>query len=96
MDNNEDILINCKGVLVIIFITVLFPDINEIEAYHNCKRKLEVISELLALRNYGKNKTQIMKEILNIKEQNQLREYVDKIYEKYIFQQDVINILNNN
>ena len=66
----EEILINCKGVLTIIFITVLFPDLQEMKAYYNCKRKLEVISELLALRNYGKNKTDIIKEILNIKEIN--------------------------
>ena len=88
MDNIEkEILINSRGVLNIILITVIFPDITKIKAYNNCKKKVERIAELLAIRKYAKNKNAALKEIFNIKKTSDIKEFVDKIYKKFIFQE---------
>ena len=95
MDNiGKEILINSRGALNLILITVIFPDITEIKAYHNCKKKVERIAELLAIRKYAKNKNVALKEIFNIKKTSEIKEFVDKIYEKFIFQEDIMNLLN--
>ncbi len=87
-------LITPKGVLNIIFITVIFPDIKEITAYHTCKNKIDMIAETLALRNYGKSKKEINKEILNLKNTDEIRGYIDNIYNKYIYDYEIIDILH--
>lgn len=62
--NNEHLYISPKGVLQLIFGTVLFPDLQEIKAYYTCKNKLDKIVELLALRKYGKSKKEIFKKMI--------------------------------
>ena len=90
---NEELYFSARGVLKLILITVIFPDINEIKAYHNCKQKINIIAELLAGRRYGKTKKDILKEISSIKTNKQLEDFVEKIYEKYIYQEDIMNLL---
>lgn len=95
MNNEENLYISPKGVLQLIFGTVLFPDLQEIKAYYTCKNKLDKIVELLALRKYGKSKKEIFKEIQNIKDHTEMYKYIDNIYEKYIFYEDIYSTLNS-
>ena len=92
---NGEVRFSLRGVLKIILITAIFPDINEIKAYHNCKQKINIIAELLAGRRYGKTKKDILKEISSIKTNKQLEDFVGKIYKKYIYQEDIMNLLRS-
>lgn len=91
-EHEGEIYITYTGVLKMILGTYLFPDIQEIRAYNVCKRKLEYICYLLAIRKYCKNKTEAMKEIQSIKTVEQMQIFVDKIKE-YISQYDINDIL---
>lgn len=90
-----ELYFSIRGVLKIIFITVIFPDMNEIKAYYNCKQKINIIAELLAVRRYRKTKKEVLKEISEIKTKEHLESFVEKIYEKYIFQEDITNLLRS-
>lgn len=90
---DENTYISAKQVFILILVTVLFPDINEIKAYNICKCKINKISKLIATRRYGKTSNDIEKEILKIKNKEQLKNFVEKIYDKYIFQEDIIRLL---
>lgn len=92
---NGELSFSIRGALKIIFITVIFPDINEIKAYYNCKHKVDKIAELLAVRKYGKSKRDVLREILKIKTKEQLETFVSEIYEKFIFQDDVADLLRS-
>lgn len=91
-EHEGEIYITYTGVLKVILGTYLFPDIQEIRAYNVCKRKLEYICYLLAIRKYCKNKTEAMKEIQSIKTVEQMQIFVDKIKD-YISQYDINDIL---
>lgn len=91
-EHEGEIYITYTGVLKMILGTYLFPDIQEIRAYNVCKRKLEYICYLLAIRKYCKNKTEAMKEIQSIKTVEQMQIFVDKIKD-YISQYDINDIL---
>ena len=90
--NGED-YISARGVFKIILITVLFPDMREIKAYNICKNKINEISKILSTRRYGKTKQEIQNEIYKIKSKDQLQEFVEKVYNKYIFQEDIMRLL---
>ncbi len=90
---DENTYISAKGVLQLIFGTVLFPDINEMKAYKVCKCKINEITKLLAIRKYGKKVTDIEKEISRIRTKKQMYDFIDSIYEKYIFSEDIIELL---
>ena len=66
-EDEGEIYISYTGVLKIILGTYLFPDIQEVRAYNVCKRKLQYICYLLAIRKYCNNTKEAMKEIQNIK-----------------------------
>lgn len=87
-------LISAKGVIMIIIHSVIFPQVSEIKAYYNSKEILNKLCEIMAMNRYGKSKKDIYIEILNIKTVKQIKEFVNKIYGKYIFPYDVINVLN--
>lgn len=91
-EHDGEIYISYTGVLKIILGTYLFPDIEEINAYNVCKRKLEYICYLLAIRRYCRNKTEAMKEIQSIKTTEQMQIFVNKI-KNYISQYDIQDIL---
>lgn len=91
-EHEGEIYITYTGVLKVILGTYLFPDIQEIRAYNVCKRKLEYICYLLAIRKYCKNKKEAMKEIQSIKTVEQMQIFVDKIKD-YISQYDINDIL---
>ena len=92
IENEGEIYISYTGVLKMILCTYLFPQIDEINAYNTCKRKLDYICYLLAIRRYCNNKTEAMKEIQGIKTVQQMQMYVDKIKE-YITSDDIQSIL---
>lgn len=92
IEHDGETYITYTGVLKMILGTYLFPDIEEIKAYNVCKRKLEYICYLLAIRRYCRNKTEAMKEIQNIKTVEQMQIFVDKIKD-YISQYDIQDIL---
>ena len=92
IEHEGKIYLSYTGVLKVILGTYLFPQIDEIKAYNVCKRKLEYICCLLAIRKYCRNKTEAMKEIQNIKTVAQMQIYVDKIKD-YISQYDIQDIL---
>lgn len=91
-EHEGEIYITYTGVLKMILVPYLFPDIQEIKAYNVCKRKLEYICYLLAIRKYCRNKTEAMKEIQSIKTVEQMQIFVDKIKD-YISQYDINDIL---
>lgn len=92
IEHEGEIYLSYTGVLKVILGTYLFPQIDEIKAYNVCKRKLEYICYLLAIRKYCRNKTEAMKEIQNIKTTEQMQIYVDKIKD-YITSDDIQGIL---
>ena len=92
IEHNGEIYLSYTGVLKVILGTYLFPQIDEIKAYNVCKRKLEYICYLLAIRKYCKNTKEGMREIQSIKTTEQMQLYVDKI-KKYISSNDIQSIL---
>lgn len=92
IEHNGEIYLSYTGVLKVILGTYLFPQIDEIKAYNVCKRKLEYICYLLAIRKYCKNTKEAMREIQSIKTTEQMQLYVDKIKE-YISSNDIQSIL---
>lgn len=92
IEHEGEIYLSYIGVLKIILGTYLFPDIQEVKAYQVCKRKIEYICYLLAIRKYCKNTKEAMKEIQDIKTTEQMQIYVDKIKE-YITSDDIQGIL---
>lgn len=92
IEHNEEIYLSYTGVLKVILGTYLFPQIDEIKAYNVCKRKLEYICYLLAIRKYCKNTKEAMREIQSIKTTEQMQLYVDKI-KTYISSNDIQSIL---
>lgn len=92
IEHNGEIYLSYTGVLKVILGTYLFPQIDEIKAYNVCKRKLEYICYLLAIRKYCKNTKEAMREIQSIKTTEQMQLYVDKI-KKYISSNDIQSIL---
>ena len=92
IEHNGDIYLSYTGVLKVILGTYLFPQIDEIKAYNVCKRKLEYICYLLAIRKYCKNTKEAMREIQSIKTTEQMQLYVDKI-KTYISSNDIQSIL---
>lgn len=92
VEHNGEIYLSYTGVLKVILGTYLFPQIDEIKAYNVCKRKLEYICYLLAIRKYCKNTKEAMREIQSIKTTEQMQLYVDKI-KKYISSNDIQSIL---
>lgn len=90
-EDNE--LISAKGVLMIIISTVIFPQIDEIQAYYNCKEKLKSICEVMALNGYGKSKNEIYNEINKLKTHQEIKNYVYNIHNKYIYDNNLIEIL---
>lgn len=93
IEKNGERFFTMKGCLVIMLYAYLFPDIRVYEAYWNCKQKTEYLAFLLATRKYCKNKGEAMKEINSIRTVAELLEYVDKIYEKFLTGNDIIDIL---
>lgn len=92
IEHNGEIYLSYTGVLKVILGTYLFPQIDEIKAYNVCKRKLEYICYLLAIRKYCKNTKEAMREIQSIKTTAQMQLYVDKI-KTYISSNDIQSIL---
>lgn len=92
IEHEGEIYLSYTGVLKIILGTYLFPQIDEIKAYNVCKRKLEYICYLLAIRRYCNNTKEAMREIQSIKTTEQMQVFVDKIKE-IITQDDIHNIL---
>lgn len=92
IEHNGEIYLSYTGVLKVILGTYLFPQIDEIKAYNVCKRKLEYICYLLAIRKYCKNTKEAMREIQSIKTTEQMQLYVDKI-KTYISSNDIQSIL---
>lgn len=92
IEHNGEIYLSYTGVLKVILGTYLFPQIDEIKAYNVCKRKLEYICYLLAIRKYCKNTKEAMREIQSIKITEQMQLYVDKI-KTYISSNDIQSIL---
>ena len=92
IEHNGEIYLSYTGVLKVILGTYLFPQIDEIKAYNICKRKLEYICYLLAIRKYCKNTKEAMREIQSIKTTEQMQLYVDKI-KTYISSNDIQSIL---
>ena len=92
IEHNGEIYLSYTGVLKVILGNYLFPQIDEIKAYNVCKRKLEYICYLLAIRKYCKNTKEAMREIQSIKTTEQMQLYVDKI-KTYISSNDIQSIL---
>ena len=92
IEHNGELYLSYTGVLKVILGTYLFPQIDEIKAYNVCKRKLEYICYLLAIRKYCKNTKEAMREIQSIKTTEQMQLYVDKI-KTYISSNDIQSIL---
>lgn len=94
IERNGERYFSMKACLVIMLYTYLFPNLEVYEAYLTCKHKTEYLAFLLATRKYCKNKSEAMKEINSIRTGEKLVEYVDKIYENYVTQNDILDILN--
>lgn len=92
IEHEGEIYLSYTGVLKVILGTYLFPQIDEIKAYNVCKRKLEYICYLLAIRRYCNNTKEAMREIQSIKTTEQMQVFVDKIKE-IITQDDIQSIL---
>lgn len=81
IEHGGEVYLSYTGVLKVILSTYLFPQINEMQAYNICKRKLEYICQLVVMRGYCRNTKEAMKEIKDIKTTEQMNIYVDKIKE---------------
>ena len=92
IEHEGEIYLSYTGVLKLILGGYLFPQIDEVKAYHVCKRKIEYICYLLAIRRYCKNTKEAKKEIQNIRTTEQMQIYVDKIKD-YITSDDIQGIL---
>lgn len=94
IEPNEEIYLSKKAVLILMIGIYLFPDISEYNAFLTCKRKTEYLAFLLATKGYSKNKTEALREIKNIKSNEALTEYVNKI-DQFISWENLLDILNN-
>ena len=99
MNNQEivkkDDVIYLSGRVILTIIIGEAINMTELKPHLKCKRIIKEMSKLMAIRKYGGTATEIFEKIMNIKELKKQKEFAFKIYNKFIYPEDIEFLLSN-
>lgn len=89
-DDNQEILLTGRGVLLFTILSLQDTECNQIKV----SQIMQEFCKRIALNGYGKPAMDIYREVLSTSKK-QASYWVDKVYGKYINDNDVFSVYNN-
>lgn len=94
IEKDGETYLSGRAVLMIIISEAV--NMTELKPHLKCKKIVKEISKLMAIRRYGGGVSEIFEEIMKLKDPKEQKDFVFKIYDRFIFPDDIKFLLSKN